>query len=117
MTDTAAAKPSFFQKVEAFFHTAAVDVSAAFVKLVGQAQAKAFATGVEAIVKTDLGKIAVAAVKAAEGLASGELKHAAAFAEIGMQAKASGLDVETSVVNMLIELAVQAVKGTFGAEV
>jgi len=107
----------FFSKVEAFFHNAEVAVSAGFVKLVGQAQAKAFATGVEAIVKTDLGKIAIAAVKAAEGLASGELKHAAAFAEITTQAKASGLDVENSVINMLIELAVQTVKGTFGAAV
>jgi hypothetical protein len=114
MTDTTAPKPSFFSKVEAFFHTAEVDVSGAFVKLVGQAQAKAFATGVEAIVKTDLGKIAVAAVKAAEGLASGAEKQAAAFAQITTQAQASGIDVETSVVNMLIELAVQMVKGTFG---
>lgn len=115
MADTLAVKKSFFQKVESFFHDAAVDVSDAFVKLFGQAQAKAFATSAEAVLKTDLGQIAVAAVKAAEGLASGAEKRSAAFNQITTQAKASGIDAETSIVNLLIELALQAVRGEFGA--
>jgi len=115
MTDAPVAKQSFFQKVESFFHTAAVDVSDVFVKIFGQAQAKAFVTGAEAVLKTDLGKIAVVAVKDAEGLASGVEKQAAAFSQITTQAKASGIDASTSIVNMLIELAVQAVRGEFGA--
>lgn len=92
-----------------------VFVSSAFIALVGSDAAHSFAVGAESILKTDLGKIVMVAVQQAATLGTGADKKAAAFAAISAQAKASGLDIKDSLVNMLIELAVNRVKGVFGA--
>ena len=107
---------SVFSTVVGWFKKVEVWVSAVLVKLFGQQAAQQFAAGAVAILKTEVGKIALAAVQAALTLTSdGAAKRAAAFAAIGTQAKASGIAVSDSLINLLIETALQAVKGNFGA--
>lgn len=108
-------KESFWQKVEGIFIHAEVVADSAIVAVFGAAQAKSIEATLGGFVKTAFGKICVAAVQAAEGMASGTEAHGAAFAQITTAAKSAGLTVEQSVVNLGIEMALQAVRGTFGA--
>jgi len=109
---------AIFDKLESWFKATGVKVSEDFEKIFGANAAKGFATGVEAILKTALGTIATVAVEDVEALAankamsSGE-KFAAAFARIAEEAAKAGIKAATSVYNMLIELAVQKVSGSF----
>lgn len=105
---------SFFSKVGSFFKKVGYYVSEGFQKLFGANAAKAFAVSSLAILKTDLGKIALGTVTEVATLAAGVDKRRVAFAKIGAQAKAAGIDAKDSVVNLLIELALQTVKGSFG---
>lgn len=114
---TMTSNESLWKKVEGIFHKAETDVDAAGIALFGKANFTAFATSAKQVLKTELGVIVVSAVKAAEGMASGAEAHQAAFSQIASAAKTAGITAETSVVNMLIELAVQAVRGAFGAGV
>lgn len=106
---------SFFQHVEAFFHRAEAIVSSAFEKIFGSSAAKQFAAGAEALIETDLGKIAMTAVTKAQALANNSEKFAQASSEILTEAKAEGIDASDSIVNMLIELCVQRLKGSFSS--
>ena len=105
---------SFWTKIGHFFHNAGVFVSDVFVKIFGEDAAHNLATAAEGILKTDLGKIAWTAVQEAEALAAGTDKKAAAFAAILSAAKAAGIEAKDSIINMLIELCVQKIKGSFG---
>jgi hypothetical protein len=103
---------SLFSKIASFVHTAAVKVSDVFVKIFGADAARKFAQGSLALLKTAEGKIVLDAVEAAETLSTdGAGKRAAAFEKIGSDFKSQGISVGDSVVNMLIELAVQYLKG------
>lgn len=111
--------PSFtthwYSKVANFLKHIEVYVSGTLIKLFGADAAHSFAVGAESLLKTDLGKIVMTAVQEAESLATGEEKKAAAFGKIMTAAATQGLDVKTSLVNMLIELAVARLKELFGA--
>jgi hypothetical protein len=97
-----------------FFKHAAVVVSDIFVAIFGQDAAHTFAVGAESLLHSALGQIAMTAVQEVEGLATGAEKQAAAFGKIVSAAKTAGITVADSIINMLIELAVQKIKGTFG---
>lgn len=111
---TPVVKTSVWSKIGHFLKGLEVDVSDLFVKLFGADAAHNFAAAAESIIKTDLGKIAMEAVTEAQALAAGVDKRAAAFTKIVSTATAAGLDVKDSIVNLLIELALQKVKGSFG---
>ena len=113
-TPAVAAHKSFFSSVGSFFKKVGYYVSEGFQKLFGANAAKAFAVSALALLKTDLGKIALTAVQEAEKVAAGTDKYATAFAAVTSQAKTQGIAAGESVVNMLIELAVQTVNGAFG---
>src|SRR5258708_2646570 len=115
-TDAAAVKAhkSFLQSIGSFFKKVGYYVSEGFQNLFGKDAAKHFAVASLALLKTDLGKIALTAVQEAEKLATGADKWSVAQTNILEAAKAQGLDAKTNIVNMLIELAVQTVSGTFG---
>jgi hypothetical protein len=108
-------KPSIWSAIGHFFHNVEVVISDAFVSLFGADAAHNFAAGAEALIKTQLGQLALAAVTEAQALAAGTDKRAAAFSKITADATSAGLQVKDSIVNMLIELCLQKVKGSFGA--
>jgi hypothetical protein len=107
-------KESFWQKVVHVFDDVKTFVSAAFVKVFGSAAAKQFAAGAVAILKTSLGQIAMTAVQQASGLENNTAKFSAAFDTITKEAETQGIAATDSLKNMLIELAVQQLKLTFG---
>jgi hypothetical protein len=110
------AHESFWQHVKDFFHKVGYYVSEAFAKIFGEQAAKQFAAGALSILKTDLGKIVLEAVAEVQKVATGAEARAAAFAKAASTAKAAGIDAGESILNMLIELAVQTVKGNFGGK-
>src|SRR5689334_5333548 len=85
-------------------------VSAFFVKVFGADAAQKFAEGSVALLKTAAGVLAMDAVEYAAGLklGSGADARAAATNKLTSDAKAQGINLTNSVINMLIELAVQA---------
>jgi hypothetical protein len=105
---------TFWKRVGDFFHEAGHLVSAAFIKLFGQQAATQFASASLALLKTTVGQIALNAVTEASKAASGAEAQKAAFTNITSEIAKVGLSVKDSEVNMLIELALQAVKGSFG---
>ena len=107
--------PSFWKKVGEFFHAAGHLVSDAFVKLFGQQAATQFASASLALLKTTVGQIALNAVTEAAKASSGAEAQKVAFQNIGAEIAKLGPSAKDSEINMLIELALQAVKGSFGA--
>jgi len=98
--------------VSRFFHNVFHPFVALFGKIFGEDARHNFAVAAEALLHSELGKLAWAAVQAAEQLAvDGLAKRAEAFSEIETAAKQAGLEFKDSIVNMLIELAVQKLKG------
>jgi hypothetical protein len=105
---------SLLSKLESFVHTAEVKVSDVFVKIFGKDASQKFAQGALSLLKTAEGKIVLDAVQAVSTLETdGAGKRAAAFSRIGTDFKAQGISVGESVINMLVELAVQAIQGNF----
>jgi hypothetical protein len=111
----AAIPESFWKRVTGFFQAAGHLVSEAFVKLFGQEAATQFASASLALLKTTVGQIALGAVTEASKAASGAEAQKTAFTNIVAQVTKLGLTAKDSEVNMLIEVALQAVKGSFGA--
>lgn len=107
-------KESFWDKVKGMFMHAEVIADQGLVDVFGQAGAKSIETALLGFVETGFGKICVAGVQAAQGMASGAESHGAAFAQITTAAKSAGMTVENSVVNLGIEMALQAIRGNFG---
>jgi hypothetical protein len=97
-----------------FVKHAAVFVSDAFVKIFGSDAAHNFAAAAESLIHTAIGGIAMTAVQEVEALASGSDKRAAAFDKIKTGAEQAGIIVGESIINLLIEICVQKVKGSFG---
>lgn len=108
---------SFFSKIGHFFAAIGHGIAAAFVKLFGSAAAQAFVNAAKGILESPIGVLAWDAVTYVETLAlpSDAAKRAAAFDKILADAKVQGIEVENSLVNLLIELAVNAIKGKFTA--
>jgi hypothetical protein len=107
---------TLWSKISSFIHGAKVAVSAVFVKLFGQQAASDFAHASLALLKTAAGKIVLDAVDAAQTLSTdGAGKRAAAFANILADFKGQGISVGNSEINLLVELAVSALKGTIAA--
>lgn len=109
---TSAKPASVWSKIGSFFKNAEVDVADWFEKDFGPA-AHTFAVGAEALLKTQLGQIAIVAVQNAEKLEDNTEKWNAAGAAILAAAEQAGLTVATSLKNLLIELAVQSLKLTW----
>lgn len=110
---TSAKPASVWSKIGSFFKHAEVDVADWFEEDFGPA-AHTFAVGAEALLKTQLGQIALVAVQNAEALENSSEKWDAAGKAILAAAEQAGLTVATSLKNLLIELAVQTLKLTFG---
>ena|SRR2546421_11404428 len=114
-TPSSVPEKHWFSTIFHVFKHIGVAVGDAFVGLFGRDAAHSFAVGAESLLRTDLGKLAMIAVEEANGLAAKSEKRAVAFAKIAAGAKAAGLDVKDSLINMLIELAVSRMKGLFGS--
>lgn len=103
---------SLWSKISGFVHGAAVKVADVFIKIFGADASHKFAQGALALLKTAEGKIVLDAVEFAETLATdGAGKRAAAFEKIVADFKTQGKEVSNSLVSMMIELAVQFLKG------
>ncbi len=104
-----------FRAIGRAFKTAAVFVGRTFVKLFGSDVARQFAAVAEDLLKSQLGRIVW---KIVNELAAQQMSNAGkrieALRRIGVEAKRAGLDVKESLIAMLIEIAVQRVKGEFG---
>ena len=84
--------------------------------IIGKDAAAHFAQGALALLKSAEGKLVLDAVEAVQTLnIDGAGKRAAAFQKIGADFKTQGITVGESVLNMLIELAVQYLKGSITA--
>ena len=95
----------------------AVKVAHGFAAIFGREHAEAFGQAALGLLKSVLGQIVVAEVQALEGVSgvSGVQKFAQAQSAILEKAKVGGIAATTSIVNLLIELAVQFVKGNLEA--
>lgn len=105
---------SFWHRVAGFFHAAGHMVSDAFIKLFGKDAATHFASASLALLKTTVGQIAMDAVHEAAKVASEAEARGLAFSTILTEVKKLGLAAKDSEIYLLIEIAVQAVKGSFG---
>lgn len=95
-----------------FFHNIFHPFVVVFGKLFGQEATQKFGEAALQMLNSALGKIAWAAVQAVSTLASdGAGKRDAAFKQIVGEAKKAGIDFKDSIVNLLIEMAVQKLKG------
>lgn len=97
-----------------FVKHAAVFVSDTFVKVFGSDIARNFASAAEGLIHSAIGQIAMTAVAEVQALASGGDKRAEAFNKIKTSAESAGIIVGESIINLLIEVCVQRVKGNFG---
>jgi hypothetical protein len=96
---------------------AAIKVAHGFAAIFGHDAAVAFGHAALDLLKSALGKIVVEEVQALSTVdsLSGVEKFAKAQAAILEKAKAAGISVSTSIVNLLIEVAVAFVKGNLEA--
>ena len=85
-----------------------------FQTIFGKKGLSALGQATKELLKSELGKIAWAAVNAAASLKDGEASRRQAFNSIKSQAAAAGINVKDSAINLTIELLVQRLKGTFG---
>jgi len=106
---------SVWKRITGFFHAAGHLVSEAFIALFGKDAAIHFAAASIAMLKTTVGQIAMGAVTEAAKVASGVEAHKIAFSTVLSEIEKLGLAAKDSEINMLIELALQAVKGKFGS--
>jgi hypothetical protein len=102
---------AWYSKIASWFKKAASKVSAFLIAVLGSEAAHQLGDAAIAALKTALGVIVQDAVIAVSGLQIGsEAKRAEAFKKIVTDAKAAGLTISTSLINLLIELAVQRIK-------
>jgi hypothetical protein len=103
--------------VAAIFHFVkhvAVFVSDTFVKIFGSDIAHNFAVAAEGLLHTAIGQLALSVVTEVGQVMGGAEARAAAFDKIKTGAEQAGIIVGESIINMLIEICVQKVKGSFG---
>ena len=105
---------SVFGKIVGFFKGTAVKVAGVFARLVGSDAAQQFAEAALALLKTETGKLVlsfVTLVESADPTTSGPEKRAAAVAGIKAELSRQGKEVPNSILHLLIETAVNAMKG------
>lgn len=95
----------------------AIKVAHGFVAVFGEEAAQTFGHAALGLLKSALGQIVVAEVQALEGVSglSGVEKLARAQAGILKQLEGAGMGASMSIINLLIEVAVQFVKGNLAA--
>jgi hypothetical protein len=101
----------FLKKVKA-------KVSDVFIKIFGKDQAQQFADAALQLMKSAAGTLVLDVVKLVETsnpLLTPADKRQAAFDQIVSDAKSKGLDLTSSIINLLIELAVQTLKNNITA--
>ena len=102
---------SFISNIFNWLKGAKAKVSAFFVLVLGSEAARQLGDAAVSALKTALGVIVQDAVAAVGSLGmSGEQARAEAFKKIVTDAKKQGLSFSTSMINLLIELAVQRIK-------
>lgn len=108
---------SFLSNLVSKVHGAAVKVATIFESIFGKQAADAFGTAALNILKSDLGQIVTQEVEALAGATnlSGAEKAAQAQTAVLAKAKTLGISASTSIVNLLIETAVQFVTGNLTA--
>ena len=108
---------SFLSNLVGKIHSAAVEVSKIFVDIFGQKAATDFGNAALGLLKSDLGQIVTAEVEqlAPVNNLTGVEKAAQAQVAIAAKAKALGISTSNTIINMLIELAVQFVTGKLTA--
>lgn len=95
-----------------FFHNITHPFVVLFQKIVGSDAFKAFLPAAEHLLESKLGVIAMDAVAWAATLTADSAgKRAAAFDKIVHDAGVAALDYKDSIINLLIEIAVQKLKG------
>jgi hypothetical protein len=106
-----------FKKIGHGVKVAAIAVAHGFENIFGAQASQDFGHAALDVLKSALGQIVVAEVSALAGVSdlSGAEKAAQAQAAILKQVQALGIDASKSIVNMLIELAVQFIKGNLEA--
>jgi hypothetical protein len=95
----------------------AIKVEHVFVAVFGQQAAETFGHAALGLLKSALGQIVVAEVQLLEGVSglTGVEKLAKAQPAILKEAELAGISASMSIINLLIELAVQFVKGNLAA--
>ena len=94
-------------------HKSEVEVDKAFVDVFGEEAAHAFAKGAGAILKSEVAVVAQQACQSLEDVRpalSNEVKRAQAFQQIKDSLVKSGVVVADGLINLLIEIVVQAIK-------
>lgn len=105
----------FFKKVGHEIKAGAKAFGHIFVALFGKKASQEFVASAEEILKSDFGKVIQAIVNGLMGVAAsqgGAVARAQALTEIKTAAVSAGLDLKDSLINLLIELAVNKAKGT-----
>jgi hypothetical protein len=103
---------NFLKKIGGFFVRAKDVVAKALVEVFGKDAAGKILDATEAVLKTEVGKIALAVVAElvnAQGMDS-KAKAEAAFSRVGEQVKQSGIDAKDHMIKFAIEMAVLALK-------
>ena len=103
----------FFKTVGHDIKAVAIKAKNLFVSIFGSQAAQEFGSAALGLLKSALGQIVVAEVQtlAGDNTLTGVDKAAQAQASILKQAETAGITVSKSIVNMLIELAVQFISG------
>lgn len=105
-----AAKVSFWQKIEGFFHKAAVVVETDIKAMLSSPEVEALEAGFTALAKSEFGQIASIAVTEAMEVETGKVNFSAAYAAIVAAAKAAGKTLTDSTITALIAAAQQKVQ-------
>ncbi len=97
----------FFQDIFGWVHKAEQKVDEVFATIFGSQAAANFFSSAKQLLETEIGVLAKDAVLFAENATAGADKKALAVAKLGADLKTAGKSVPTSVLNLLIEMAVQ----------
>jgi hypothetical protein len=100
--------------IKHFVVHSAIFVKDGFVAIFGSDAAHAFAVGAESLMHTAIGQLALSVVTEVGQVMGGAEARAAAFDKIKTGAEQAGIIVGESIINLLIEVCVQKVKGSFG---
>ena len=105
----------FFKKIGHEIKTGVLAFGHIFVSIFGKQASADFVKAAEQILASDFGKVIMSIVSGLEGIAAnqgGDAARALAFTQIKDAAVGAGLDLKSSLINLLIELAVNKAKGT-----
>jgi hypothetical protein len=107
-----------FSTIASKIKSAAQTFEHIFVAIFGSQASAQFVAAAEKILASDFGKVILTTVSGLESIAQsqgGAAARATAFNGIKSSAVSAGLDLKDSLINLLIELAVNKMNGTLGA--